>query len=164
MLGRGQLGHVPAAGRGRDHQHAVRAFDDDVFQRAAAGDQVGQREGGVQPQDHVDVGQAEVGVQQQRALAHAGQRHGQVGRDVGLAHAALAAGDGNGAHRAERLAAGGRQREGLGQLGVLTRRHGSTPGCRAYRPLGANLQGEVQDWLRWPGAGPPEHPGHRSPR
>ena len=58
-----------------------------------------------------------------------------------------------------------RQREGIGQFCVFTRRHQSTPQCcMAYRPLGANLQGEVPDWPPRPGADLPVHPAHPSPR
>jgi hypothetical protein len=50
---------------------------------------------GVQPQHHIDVGQPQVRVHQHDIAALRGDGHGQIGGYGGLAHAALAAGDGD---------------------------------------------------------------------
>ena len=50
----------------------------------------------LQAQDQVRVGQSQVHIHQNHTLAGARCRNGQVRRQCGLAHAALAAGDGNG--------------------------------------------------------------------
>ena len=47
-----------------------------------------------QPEDDIDVGQAEIGVKDEDAFAHAGEQHRQVGHDRCFADTALAAGDG----------------------------------------------------------------------
>jgi len=50
---------------------------------------------GIEVEHNVEVGQAEVGVEHQHTAAGAGQGCRQIGRDEGLAHATLAAGDGH---------------------------------------------------------------------
>ena len=49
---------------------------------------------GMQAQQHVHIGQPQVRVQKQHALAARRQGQGQIDRDIGLAYAALARGDG----------------------------------------------------------------------
>ena len=44
---------------------------------------------GMQAQQHVHVGQSQVGVQKQHTLAARRQGQGQIDRDIGLAHAPL---------------------------------------------------------------------------
>src|SRR6185295_20108802 len=58
-----------------------------------AGEHVVQRHLRKEVEDDVEVGEAEVGVEHEHALAALGERRRQVGRDEGLADAALAAGD-----------------------------------------------------------------------
>ena len=81
----------------QQHMEAAGRRQDGLVQGAALGEDVVQRELGMQVQHHIEIGQAEVGVQHQHALAARGQGRRQVGGDEGLAHAALAARDGQGA-------------------------------------------------------------------
>ena len=79
-------------GAGEQHREAAGRRQDRVLERRLAGEHVVQRDLGKQVEHHVEVGQAEVGVEHQHALAALGQRRREVGRDEGLADAALAAG------------------------------------------------------------------------
>ena len=47
-----------------------------------------------QPENDIDVGQAEIGIKDEDAFAHAGEQHRQVGNDGCFADTAFAAGDG----------------------------------------------------------------------
>ena len=59
------------------------------------GEHIGQRQARREPQEYVDVGEAEVAVEQHDFLAARRERGGEVHGDRGLAHATLAAGDGD---------------------------------------------------------------------
>jgi hypothetical protein len=79
---------------GQQDREAARCLEDGLVQGALAGEDVVQRDLGKQVQHDVEVGQAQVGVEHQHLLALARERRGQVGRQEGLADAALAARDG----------------------------------------------------------------------
>lgn len=65
--------------RGRRYDaHTARALQHHVTQLAAPLDDIGQGTFGGKAQQHVDVGQAQVGVQQHDPAAKLGQRQGQV--------------------------------------------------------------------------------------
>ena len=78
---------------GQQHREATGRRLHRFVERGTAGEHVVQRDPGGQVQHHVEVGQAQVGIEHQHALAGTGQRGGQVGGHEGLADAALAAGD-----------------------------------------------------------------------
>ena len=63
----------------QQHRKPARGFDDGVFQSCLAREHVVQRDLGVQVEHHVQVGEAEVSIQYQHALASAGQRRREVG-------------------------------------------------------------------------------------
>ena len=90
-----QLHHALGTGRCRHDANATRPLDEHVTQIALAGDYVGQGALAGQTQQHVDVGQAEVGVEQHHAPTEIGQGQRQIDRHVGLADATLAAGHRN---------------------------------------------------------------------
>ena len=86
----GQRLHARAA---RQDLHPVRALDQHVLDRhAMPSSSDADVVLGLEPEDDLHVGQAQVGVDDQHALAGPGRQHRQVGGHVGLAHAALAAG------------------------------------------------------------------------
>src|SRR5690606_13775867 len=93
MLARPEIDHFRCPGSGRHDADATRPGDKHITQRTVAGEHVGN--GGIGPQAQLDihVGQSEVGIHQHDPAAKLGQRQGKVDRDIGLAHAALAAGD-----------------------------------------------------------------------
>ncbi len=96
--------HVEAAGRERRL---------DLAQRQPAGDDAAEVAAGHQAELHVDVGQPEIAVEQQRAAAPHGQRVGQRDREEGLADTALARGNGDdvlGARRRDRCLDSNRRR------------------------------------------------------
>ena len=70
---------------------AFRAADDDLVELALAREHVPEVQVGREPEQHVDVAEAEIGVEHRDAVALARQRHREVDDDVGLADAALAA-------------------------------------------------------------------------
>jgi hypothetical protein len=90
-----EVDHVRCAGGCRNNADAPRALHQDVAQFTFTGQYVGQGGTGAQAQLYVDVGQSQVGIHQHYATAQLGQGHGQIDRYVGLANAALAAGDCN---------------------------------------------------------------------
>ncbi|MCY1442594.1 hypothetical protein D9M71_589690 [compost metagenome] len=78
MLGRCQVHHALRA-RGRRHDaHPAGALQHHVTQLAAPFDDIGKGTFGGKAQQHVDIGQAQVGVQQHDPAAKLGQRQGQV--------------------------------------------------------------------------------------
>ncbi len=156
VLDRLELGHLaPAGGRRHDGQTA-RALNQGVDQLAAAFDHVGQRESGRQPQQHVDIGHAQIGIEQQGLASGLGHGQGQIDRDRGLADAALAAGDGNHPDRILRAghqAQGGRQG---GKLGIKRLHAGSPRGrCPARSGLFGPVAVRVGAIAR--AGGPPAH-------
>ena len=90
-----QRGQRADAAAGRNDPDAERALDRDLVERLLAGQHVAEVMRRREAEQHVDVAEAEVGVEDADAMAEARQRHGQVDDDVGLADAALAAGDGD---------------------------------------------------------------------
>jgi hypothetical protein len=92
---RGQAGIFHHARAGQQHREAAGRGDHRFFQRGLAGEHIVQRDLGVEVQHHVQIGQAQVGIQHQHAQAMAGEGCSQVGGDKGFPDAALAAGDGN---------------------------------------------------------------------
>jgi hypothetical protein len=87
---------------GQQHREAAGRGDHRFVQRGLAGEHIVQRDLGVEVQHHVQIGQAQVGVQHQHAQAMAGEGCSQVGGDKGFPDAALAAGDGNDVPRTTR--------------------------------------------------------------
>jgi hypothetical protein len=92
----GQL--LNAGGRGQD-VNARPHLDEHVVGRHLGIEQIAHVPFGLHAEDDLDVGQAEIGVDDQHALAALGAQHGQVGGQHGLAHPALAAGHGHHAQR-----------------------------------------------------------------
>ena len=78
MLGRRQVDHALRTGGSRYDAHTTRALQYHVTQLAAPFDDIGQGPFGRQAQQHVDIGQAQVGIQQHDPAAEFGQRQGQV--------------------------------------------------------------------------------------
>lgn len=78
MLRGRQMHHALRAGGRRDDAHTARPLQQYVTQLAAAFDHVGEGALGREPQQNVDIGQAQVGVQQHHPAAELGQRQGQV--------------------------------------------------------------------------------------
>jgi len=76
----------------------LRRIQHHFLKRAAAREHVRQRQSRREPEEHVDVGQPEVAVEQHDFLAARGQRRGEIDRHRGLADATLAAGDGDDLH------------------------------------------------------------------
>ena len=89
----GKVGHALDAGSRRNDLQPMWARDDCVLQRTLALDDVAQVESSVQPQNHVDVGQTEIRIDQHHVAALRGDRHGEVGRYGRFADTAFAAGD-----------------------------------------------------------------------
>ncbi len=83
-------------------------LDHGVVQFRLADEDVVQRDLGMQVQDHVQVREAEIRVEHEHAVAAPGEGCGEVGGNEGLAHASLAAGDGNDAGTGWRLGSSGR--------------------------------------------------------
>ena len=79
-------------GAGNQH-HALPGSDDDLFERLVPCDHVRQVVLGLAAERDLRIGQSEIPVQQHDALAHHAQRDSQIGRQRGLADAALAAGN-----------------------------------------------------------------------
>ena len=104
-LGR-QARILDQAGAGEQHVETARRGQQCLVQRRLAGEDVVQRRLRVEVQHHVEVGEAEVGIEHQHAFTAARQGRREVGRDEGLAHATLAAGDGNDAGTVTRLRGG----------------------------------------------------------
>ena len=76
---------------GEQHREAAGRRQDRVVEARLAGEDVVQRDLRMQVEDDVEVGQAEVGVDDEDALAAPRQRRGEVGGEERLADAALAA-------------------------------------------------------------------------
>ncbi|MNC43142.1 hypothetical protein D3C75_919920 [compost metagenome] len=74
MLGRRQVHHALRAGSGGHDAHATRPLQQHIAQLAAALDHVGQGALGRQAEQYVDVGQAQVGIQQHDPTAKLCQR------------------------------------------------------------------------------------------
>ncbi|MNP29294.1 hypothetical protein D3C76_1223120 [compost metagenome] len=72
------MNHALGAGRGRHDADAAGALQQHVAQLTAAFDHVGQGTFGCQPQQNVDIRQAQVGVKQHDAPAKLSQSQGQV--------------------------------------------------------------------------------------
>ena len=75
------------------HAHAARAFHQDRLDRQRAVEEILERVPRRQAHHDVDVRQARVRIDDAHPLASQRQRHRDIGRDAGLADAALAAGD-----------------------------------------------------------------------
>ena len=86
---------APVRTAGEQHLEAQRPVEQDLLQAGFAVEDVAQRLLRVQPEHHVDVGQPEVGVEQQHARARLAESEAQVHGDQRLADAALAPGHGD---------------------------------------------------------------------
>ncbi|MCY1553272.1 hypothetical protein D9M68_897400 [compost metagenome] len=80
-----------AGGRGHDTD-AAGTLQHHIAQLAFAADDICQGALGRQTEQHVDVGQPQVGVHQHDAPSQLGQRQRQIHRHIGLADATFAAG------------------------------------------------------------------------
>ncbi|MNM64867.1 hypothetical protein D3C81_762810 [compost metagenome] len=78
MLGRGQMHHALGARGCRYDTHTAGALQHHVTQLATPFNHIGEGTFGGKAQQHVDIGQAQVGVQQHDPAAKLGQRQGQV--------------------------------------------------------------------------------------
>ena len=96
---RGQVRELGDARSARHDLNAMRRFENDFFQRALARQHVRHRVTRRQAEEHVDVREAEIAVEQHDAAARRRQRRREVHRHAGLADAALAAGDRDHLHR-----------------------------------------------------------------
>ena len=132
---RGGLQHRQRAGAGtagEDVEPALGVAHRCLRQRHAAGDDVAQVARRRQAKLHIDVGQAEIGVEQQHAAALARQDMRQGDGEPGLADAALAGGDGDAARLRH-----GTGREAWGGFRVCSRRSASKAGVSGTRPSAA---------------------------
>ena len=91
LLLRVEPGEALHPGPGRQDADALRPLDQDRLQALLAAEEMVEVVVRRQPEDHVDVRQAQVGVEDEHPLAHAAEQHRQVGDHRGLAHPALAA-------------------------------------------------------------------------
>ena len=137
LLVRAEARQLLEAARGRDDADARRPVDDDVLEPPFAADHVAQAERGREPEEHVEVGEPEVGVEHADPESPARQGHRQIGGEVGLADAALAARDGDHVRSAGRARGevDGGLRHAVSLL-LVRRRGGSAPGAWAWRPRG----------------------------
>ena len=94
LLPRIERQHLADTRRGGQDGEAVFRGQQDVPQGRPLMEQVEDVLFGMQAQQHVHIGQPQVRVQKQHALAARRQGQGQIDRDIGLAHAPLARGDG----------------------------------------------------------------------
>jgi len=78
MLGRRKVYHALGARSGRDDAHTARALQHHIAQFATPLDDIGQRALGRKAQQHIDIGQAQVGVEQHDPAAQLGQRQRQI--------------------------------------------------------------------------------------
>jgi len=79
-----QIRHPLHAGRGRHDLQAMRSGDDGILQRAFALDHMAHVKPRVKPQNDVDVGQPQVGIEQHDLSALRGDRYREVGGHRGL--------------------------------------------------------------------------------
>jgi hypothetical protein len=126
---RRQVRHAGNAGRRRHDAKASRPFDDDFIQLAFAAEHVLQRVARREAQQHVDIGEAKIAVEQHHAAPALRERDAKIHRHVGLADATLAAGDGDHLHRPGRLHAAQALRLVEGRL-----KHGRPPAPWWCRP------------------------------
>ena len=89
-----ERGELADAAAGRNDPHAERPLQRDLVERLLAGQHMAEVICRREAEQHVDVAEAEVGVDDADAVAEPRQRRRQIDDDVGLADAALAAGDG----------------------------------------------------------------------
>ncbi|MNN95713.1 hypothetical protein D3C81_2145640 [compost metagenome] len=78
MLGRRQVHHALGAGGRRHDAHTARPLQHHIAQLTAPFDDIGQGAFWGQAKQYVDIGQAQVGVQQHDPAAKLGQRQRQV--------------------------------------------------------------------------------------
>src|SRR5690606_22031947 len=109
-----------------------------ILQALLAGEHVGQVVGGAEAQQHIHIGEAQVGIQQYHPPAHLRQGNAQVDREVALANATFATGNGDNLHWA-----------------ILTHAasfsSGAVDGCRyqsGYRALRALPPRSTRCWAR----------------
>src|SRR5450631_3656716 len=80
---------------GRHQPDPSRSLDDDVRQAHLSAEDVVQGVERIQSQQHVDVPQAQVGIEDQDPFPLVGKGHGQIDHHSAFAYPAFAAGDGN---------------------------------------------------------------------
>ena len=95
MRERVEFGKLRDTRRRGHHFETLRRIEDDFLERTIAGQHVGQREPRREPQKNVDVGEAEIAVQQHDLFAALGERRGEIDRDGRLADAALSTRNGD---------------------------------------------------------------------
>ena len=89
-----EVGHLCQAGGAADESDTGGALSDDLFEAALLRDDVSKGRAALDGQDHVEVGQAQVGVDEDDVFAGGGEADGEVGGHIGFADAAFAARDG----------------------------------------------------------------------
>ena len=89
----GQGGQILKSGPGRQHGYPSRTRNEHLAQPPLAAQHVGKTECGRKSKQHVQVAEAQVGVQHHHAPPEMRKRHRQIRGDVGLADPAFPARD-----------------------------------------------------------------------
>jgi hypothetical protein len=88
------LGDAGASGHEKD---AARALDKDFERGSFAADYVFEGVKGIKTQQHLDIGKAQVGIEQNSVCTIFSEGNCQINGQAGLSHAALSAGNGQNA-------------------------------------------------------------------
>ena len=71
------------------------SFYDDFRKRLFAADHMPDIVSRMNAEDNIDIGQTQIGIQNQHPMTQACQRHSEISHDIGFSHPAFSAGDGN---------------------------------------------------------------------